>query len=203
MGYQYLVMEREYGSGATQIGGRLSEILGIPCYGREILEQVAKKGHISAEQIEAYEEKATNSFLYSVYLMSRMDTGESNLASAESNIYLAEQKVIRELAASGPCILIGHCAAQALKDKKDVLRVFIHADKQTRLRRAVEEYGIAQADAPRVLKKFDKKRENYYRANTSADWKDPDEYDMMLNSARLGTDGCVEILKDFYSRGLY
>lgn len=199
MKYHYLVMEREYGSGATQIGRRLSEILGIPCYGREILEKVAGKGHISAEQIEAYEEKATNSFLYSVYLMSRMDTGEANLASAESNIYLAEQRVIKELAASGPCILIGHCAAQALKDKKGLCRVFIHADRQTRLRRAVEEYGIPQADAARVLKKYDRKRENYYKANTSADWKDPDEYDMMLNSARMGTDGCIEILKGFYS----
>lgn len=201
MKYQYLVMEREYGSGATQIGQRLSKELGIPCYGREILMKVAGKSHIPAEQIETYEEKATNSFLYSVYLMSRMDTGESNLASAESNIYLAEQNVIRELAASGSCIFIGHCAAQALKEKEGVLRIFIHADRETRMKRAIEEYGIPKADAPRVLKKYDRKRENYYKANTSAEWKEPDEYDMILNSGRMGIDKCIDILKNMYSCG--
>lgn len=195
MSYRYIVMEREYGSGATQIGRRLSEELGIPCYGRQILETVAKSYHVPVEQIEGYEEKATNSFLYSVYLMSRIDSGEENKASVEDNIYLAEQKVIQKMAAPGPCIFIGHCAAQALKKRKDVLRVFIHAQKDVRIERAVQEYGILEADAERVLKKFDKKRSNYYKANNTADWKDFGEYDIILNSGTLGIEGCVEILK--------
>lgn len=195
MRYRYLVMEREYGSGATQIGGHLAEEMGIPCYGRQILEAVAKDYHVPVEQIESYEEKATNSFLYSVYLTSKMYSTDDNKASVEDNIYLAEQRVIQKMAAPGPCIFIGHCAAQALKDRKDVLRVFIHAGQDVRLERAVKEYGIAQADAERVLRKFDKKRSNYYKANNDAEWKDFGEYDMVLNSETLGIDGCVDILK--------
>lgn len=195
MRYHYLVMEREYGSGGTQISERLSQELGIPCYGRQILETVADKYHVPIEQLDHYEEKATNSFLYSVYLMSKMDTGQANLASAETSIYLEEQKVIHDYAAAGPGIFIGHCAAQAFKDRKDVLRVFIHAEHDFRIKRAISEYGIPQTEAERVLKKFDKKRANYYKANTSVEWKEFNEYDLILNSGKMGIDRCVELLK--------
>lgn len=195
MRYQYLVMEREYGSGGTQISRQLSKALDIPCYGREILETVARKYEVPIERMENYEEKATNSFLYSVYLMSKMDIGQANLASAETNIYLEEQKVIQEYAAAGPGIFIGHCAAQALKERKNVLQVFIHAEHAVRLERAVQEYQVPQAEAEKVLRKFDKKRANYYKANTSIEWKDFNEYDMVLNSGSIGIEGCVEILR--------
>lgn len=195
MGYRYITIEREYGSGATQIGSRLSEETGIPCYGREIIEKVAKDKNVSAKHVEAYGEKATNSFLYSIYLMSRIHSGESNLASAEARVYLAEQKVIQEFAVHGPGIFIGHCATGALKEYRDVLRVFVHADRRSRIARAVTEYGIPETEAEQTLRYYDRRRSSYYKANNGADWKDFKEYDLVLNSATLGIQGCVDLLK--------
>ena len=104
----YITIEREYGSGGTKIAKRLSEICSVPCYGREILEEVSHKYGFSVDRIERYEETVTNSFLYSVYLMSKVQAGESNMLAGEGHIYIAEQEIIKKLAANGRGIFLGH-----------------------------------------------------------------------------------------------
>lgn len=194
MKYDYIVIEREYGSGGTGIGSLLSEKLGIPCYGSEILEGVSERLHIPVSDIQKYEESTTNSFLYSIYAIGKMNDGADNLLSNENRIFLEEQKLIEEYALDGPAIFVGRCAARALEAKK-VLKVYIHADAKTRKQRAVKEYGIPENIVESTMTKYDKKRRNYYTANTGKKWNDWSNYDMILDSGKLGLDNCVRIIQ--------
>lgn len=197
---KYLTIEREYGSGGTEIANSLSQECHIPCYGREILEAVAKKKNISVERMEQYEEKATNSLLYAFAMMGRVRSGASNMLTDEGAIYLNEQEEIHRLAGEGKAIFLGHCASEALKDMKGVIRLFIRSSSsEEKERRIREDYGIAEKDIASTQKFYDRKRANYYHANTSKNWKDLNNYDIVLDSATLGVDSCVAILKELFS----
>lgn len=199
MNIRHIAIEREYGSGGTQIARRLAEELGIPCYGREILEYVAREQDISVSEIERYEENVTGSFLYSMYMMSQAASGKADMLAKEGHIFIAEQAVIQRLAKNGSCIFIGHCAAEALKEEKGVISVFIRSsDEAEKKLRIVSEYGVDPDDADKLRKKFDKKRANYYYANTLNKWDDMRNYDIVLDSATLGTDGSVALLKSLF-----
>ncbi len=193
---KYITIEREYGSGGTQIARRLAEETGIPCYGREILEAVSAEQNISLAQIEQYEESVTNSFLYSVYVLAQAANGNSDMLSKEGHIFVAEQAAIQKLAKSGRAIFLGHCASEALKYHNNTVSVFIRCgDENEKKKRIVSDYGVPEHEADRISRKFDRKRANYYYANTARKWDDFKNYDIVLDSAALGTDGCVDILK--------
>ena len=191
MKYQYITIEREFGSGGTRIGELLAKECKMPCYGREILECVARKYDISVEQIEQYEEGVTNSFLYTVFVMSKAQSGDMNMLSDEGKVYLAEQAAIQSLAHNGSAVFMGHCASEALKDRKGV----VHADDAFKQKRIQEDYQISPNRMEFLRKKYDKKRANYYRANTMKRWDDYRNYDIVLNSGKLGIEGCVKVLK--------
>ena len=196
---KYVTIEREYGSGGTKIARLLSEECRVPCYGREILEAVAKRMDISVERIEQYEEKATNSLLYTLVMMGRAQAGNSDMLTAEGVIYLEEQEEIRKMAMEGKTIFLGHCASEALKDKEGVIRVFIRSGSNEEKRQRIrEDYGIAQKDIDATQKFYDRKRANYYYANTSKNWKNLSNYDIVLDSTALGIEGCVSVLKGLF-----
>ncbi len=199
MKVKYITIEREYGSGGTEIAHRTAEAVGIPCYGHEILEEVAKKYGISVSEIERYEETVTNSFFYSVYVIAKAASGSSDMLTNEGHIHIAEQSVIKGLADAGSAVFLGHCASEALKDRPDVLNVFIRSsDECEKHNRIVSEYGIPESEADKTRKRFDKKRSNYYYANTVLKWDEMKNYDLVLDSSRLGIDGCVEVLKALF-----
>lgn len=199
MKFRYITIEREYGSGGTKIARRLSEVSGVPCYGREILEAVAKKQRIPVERINQYEEKATGSLIYSMFVMSRVQTGDPNMLTKEGKVFLDEQLEIRRLAMEGPAIFLGHCASDALRDQKGVIKVFIHSENEEEVKnRIAKDYGIAPGDVESTRRFYNKKRAGYFRANTGNEWKDLKNYDVVLDSAKLGIEGCVNILKGIF-----
>ncbi len=200
MKYRYVVIERQYGSGGTEIGRMLSELTGIPCYGAEILESVSKKLSIPVSDIQRYEESVTNSLLYSMYALGKMNDGSDAILTKEDRLFLEEQSVIREYAMRGKAIFIGRCAAGAL-EQTYVLSVFIHADYAFRKMRIMQEYGIAEKAVAGTMAKFDKKRSHYYHANTGKKWDDSGNYQIMLDSGKLGTKACAEIIKAAWTCG--
>ena len=145
MKYRYITIEREYGSGGTQIGKKLGEVCNVPFYGREILETVAQK--------------------------SRVQSGDANMLPEEGKVFLDEQMEIRRLAQNGPGIFMGHCAAYALKNMKGVAKVFIYCSSEEDIKkRIVEEYGIDPQNVEATRKYYNKKRSAYFRANTGKVW---------------------------------
>lgn len=192
MRYHVIAIEREFASGGQEIGQRTAERLGIPCYGREILKMAAEKMGRPEAYLEELEEKATGSFMYSMYCLAGLSKGES--LSRESQLFLAEAEIIHRLTQT-PAVIVGRCAAHPLKDREDVLRVFIHADDAFRKRRAGEIYGIPAQKEAEVIKRADRRRRSYYRTNTGKDWRDNGNYHIVLDSGLLGIERCVDILE--------
>lgn len=195
MKFQYITIEREYGSGGTEIARRLADECGIACYGQEILEAVAAEQNVSVEDIQRSEEKVSNSFLYTVYAIGQMQSGNSSVLSAEGKLFVAEQEFIRKSAYDGPAVYLGHCASEALK-KFDVLKVFIRcSNDEEKAKRIAEDYNIPEREIEKTRKRFDNKRSRYFYANTAKKWEDMSNYDVVLDSGVIGIDGCVAALK--------
>ena len=195
MKYHYITIEREYGSAGTEIARKLSQVCGIPCYGEEILEAVARRLSTSVDRIQRYEESVSNSLLYTLCLLAQASTGKAGAVSPEDRIFLEEQAEIRRLAEKGPAIFLGHCASEALKDRKGVVRVFIWADETWKRERIIREYHVAPEEAESTQKWFDKKRANYYFANTAKRWADMKNYDIVLHTSQIGVEGSVKALQ--------
>lgn len=197
---RYITIEREYGSGATKIGKRLSEELGIPCYGQEILENVSKSLNVTIDEITKYEENVPNSLLYTLYMMGQVNSGNTEMLSKEGHVFVAEQEEIQRLAKKGKAIFVGRCASEALKDEDGVIKVYIHcSDDYEKKQRIMEDYGIEKNAVDRTRRQIDKRRSTYYYANTARKWNDYGNYDIVLDSAVLGIEGCVKVLKGLFS----
>lgn len=194
--YYNITIEREYGSGGTKIARQLAEEYGIPCYGREIPQSVSQKYNIPVAQIERYEETVTNSFVYTLFAIGRARSGNFDLITKEGHIFIAEQEEIKNFAAKGSSIFLGHCASEALKEYNGVLNIFIRcSDDEKKKKRIITDYNIAESSVESVRKRFDKKRSNYYYANTTRRWDDLKNYDVVLDSSKLKIDGCIAVLK--------
>lgn len=197
----HITIERECGSGGTQIAKELSERCGIPCYGTEIPEKVSEALNMPVSQVYASEENVTGSFLYSLYMLSQSQNGNSQMLSDTGRIFVEEQQIIQDFAKQGSAIFLGHCACEALKDFADVIKVFIHADKASKYDRIITEYNIPENEVEHFEKKHNKRRSSYYSANTHNKWNDYRCYDIVLDSSKLGVSGCVNILEGLLKAG--
>jgi cytidylate kinase len=195
MKVRYLAIEREYGSGGTTIARRIEENTGIPCYGKQIVENAAKTLHMSVEEMEKYEENVTGSIMYTIYMMAQAHSGNSDMLTKEGEIFVTEQSEIQKLAKQGNAIFLGHCASEALREEEGLVKVFIRcSDSKMKQERIVKEYGFNPSEAEYAREQFDKKRADYYYANTHRKWRDFSNYDIILDTAKLGIEGCVATL---------
>lgn len=195
MPYRILTLERQYASGGRAVGKAVADALGVPCYNREILEYAAERSGQTPEHLERLEETASTGLLSSLQAAyARLARGERAALPPEGALLIAEAEVIRELADEGPCVLIGRSAGCILRDRTDVLRAFLYADEEARIRRAVDEYGHDENEAPTVLRYFDRRRANFYNANYSLKWEDKAGYHLCLDTGRLGIAACAKVL---------
>ena len=111
-------------------------------------------------------------------------------------VFAAETEIIAECARRGPCVIVGRCAGYILKNMTRTLKVYIYADPESRRARALDEHGIDFDDADNVLKRYDKKRGDYFNVNTRMNWSSMQSYDLCLNSTTLGIDSCAKTIYD-------
>lgn len=194
MKYQIIAIEREYASGGNEIGEKTAKRLGIPCYGQEVLNRAAEQMNTVPERLLHLEESTSNSLLYSLGMAAKMAIGERDGLSEEGALYVVEERVIKDMALQGPCVIVGRCAGWILRDRPDVLRVFIHADREYRMKRAVEVYGIEERNVDSTLKRYDRRRANFYRANTGMSWDDKNGYHLVIDSSAVGIEECVNMI---------
>lgn len=183
---------REYGSGGKEIGEKLAKDLNIPFYDKELLTAAAQKSGICEEIFETHDEKPTNSFLYSL-VVGNYATGNTPI---NHKLFLAQFEAIKEIASNGSCVIIGRCADYALEEDPDMVSVFIHGDIETRVERAIKNYGIDSKKAEDIVNKTDKKRASYYNFYSGKKWNDVNSYDLAINSSMVGVDGAVELIKN-------
>lgn len=195
-----ITIGRQYGSGGHDIGKQLAEELNIPFYDKALLERAAKDSGLCQEIFENHDEKPTNSFLYSL-VMDTYSLGYTTSSFSEMplnhKIFLAQFDAIKNIAKEGPCVIVGRCADYALADFPNVVNVFLHADLQDRIVRIARRHDLTDAKAKDLIIKTDKRRASYYNYYTSKKWGDAAGYDLSLNTATLGIDGTIHMIREF------
>ena len=183
-----ITISREFGSGGRTIGKTVATELGIPCYDRELLQQIAAESGFDENYIKDAGEYAPGGFLVSAF--SHHSGGPNNA----DYLWEIQYRIITELAQKGPCVIVGRCSDYILRDRTDVLNTFFHADAAFRADRIVTLYGETLDKPAKRLKEKDDKRRAYYRHYTGHQWGLAENYDICLDSGRLGIDQCVDIL---------
>ena len=195
-----ITIGRQYGSGGHEIGRRLAEKLGVPFYDRELLTMAAKSSGMSEEVFENYDEKPTNSLLYSLsmgtYAMGNVGSAYMNLP-INHKVFLAQFDTIKEIAEKGGCVIVGRCADYALQQYPHLVNVFIHADIKKRVRRIMDRHQLTSKEAEELIIKTDKKRNNYYNFYTNKKWSAVDSYHLAVDSGVIGIDKAVQLIADF------
>lgn len=194
--YNIVTIERKYASGGNEIGKRLAQALGYKLYDRNILLQAAANLEIPPYQIEGLDETSPGGLLFNLSKTSLGGNSETKNLSMADKLFLEEKQIIEEAAEEGNCIIVGRAAGYILREKKNCLNVFIHAEDELRIKRAVEKEWVDEADAKNVLKKNDRRRSGFYRSVTGREWEDPKYYELYMNSGKLGLDMCIKVLMD-------
>ncbi|MDR3209643.1 MAG: cytidylate kinase-like family protein [Oscillospiraceae bacterium] len=197
MGKFVIAISREYGSGGREIGRRLAERLGVGAYDKELIAMTADKSGLSTGYVASSEENVTNHFLLggSFAGFNSFDSIVYYDTPTTDKMFIAQSDAIRELAERGSCVIVGRCADYVLRGEPGLVRVFIRAEREERVARAVAEYSLPQKEAEAYVKKTDKSRANYYKFYTNRTWGDPAHEDLVVNSSFTGVDGAVSVIE--------
>ncbi len=190
-----ITVGRQYGSGGREIGTKLAERLGITYYDDLLLKKAAEESGLCEELFRSFDERP-KSFLYSIALdpYSFSMNHINSKGSIEQQVYLATYDTIKKLADQGSCVLIGRCADYALKDRTDVINLFVTAPLPNRIKRVAMRNGISEDEAKERIRRRDKDRAAYYNFYSAKEWGDAKSYDLCIDSSLLGIDGTVELL---------
>ena len=194
MSNRIIAIGRQFGSGGRTIGKKVAENLGIPCYDNEILEQMARESGYTPEYVKEQTERpgGWNWLSHAMYVNNF--TGNPY----QDDLWSIQNKIIKELAEQGPCVFVGFCAEYILRKHDNCLRVFIHADMDSRAKRIVEQYGETSETPEKRLRDKDRRRATYYQFYTDLKWGASENYHITLNSGELGIDKCIDILTRLY-----
>lgn len=192
-----ITLGRQYGSGGREIGQKIADHYGIPFYDNELITRAAKDSGFAEETFAKAEDKATNSLLYSlamgINVYGNQDFGFTGL-SLDDRIFLAQSDVIRKVADEGPCVIVGRCADYVLKERENIVNLFVKASMGFRLERVVKEYGEEEKKAADIILKNDKRRANYYSYHVGEKWTDLNNYDLVIRSDFAGIDQSVKCI---------
>lgn len=187
-----ITISREFGSGGRTIGKLVAKKLEIPCYDNELLQKIAAESGFDVNYIKEAGEYAPGGFFSSAF------SHHSFIPNNADYLWKIQYNIITDLALKNSCVIVGRCADYILRDKADLLRVFIHADMQFRAERIVKEYGEREESPEQRLKDKDKRRAAYHRFYTDMKWGHAQNYDVTLNSGVLGIEKCAEIITNLY-----
>ena len=187
-----ITISREFGSGGRFIGEETAKKLGITYYDKNIINEIAEKSGLSPEYIQENAELSPKKGLFAYAFAGRDITGKS----VEDMVYEAQRKVILELADKESCVIIGRNADYILKDRDDVLNVFIHGDTPEKIQRITRLYNVEEQKAVKMMADTDKRRMANYNFYTDQKWGKASNYTLCLNSSQLGYDRCEKIIME-------
>lgn len=189
-----ITISREFGSGGRTVGRMIADRLGIPFYDKELVDQVALESGFAPKFIEEHGEHSPGSSLFSYAFIPQGVPGVMNGLSTADFLWNIQCSVILQLADKGPCVIVGRNADYILKDRSDCLHAYIHADMDFRADRIVRLYGESEKSPQARLQEKDKRRRVNYQHYTGRTWGQAQNYDICLDSGRLGVEQCADII---------
>ena len=184
-----ITIAREYGSGGRYIGRLVAEKLGLKFYDKEFIQKLAQKTGLSEEYIENSEQKRE--------ALDNLNNGYYAGMNNADELYVHEANLIKEIGRKESCVIIERCADFVLRDRKDVTKIFIYNDMESKIKRATKYYGLDKQKAEKEIAKINKLRANHYKYYTEKEWNDHSNYDLCINSVALGVEKSAELICDF------
>lgn len=195
-----ITIARQYGSGGRTVGKMLAKDLGIPYYDKELLKKASEESGINEGLFAGADETLKNSPLLritrKVYQGQLIPPDSNDFTSAE-NLFNYQAKVIKQLAEEESCVIIGRCADYVLRDYDNVLSVFVHAPEDYCIEQAKKKLAMSEKEVKKFIQKTDKQKEEYYKHFTGREWSDARNYDLCLDSSKLGYEKCVAEIKSY------
>ena len=195
-----ITIGRQCGSGGHTIGKTVAERLGVPFYDKKLVQIVAERSGLSAETVRREGEYSSASSLFTSVSSrgySAYNAGQRENMALPDQINAYQTELIKELADKGSCVIVGRCADYVLQDKFPCINIFIHAQLQKRMDRAVKVYGLAPDDVQSTLLRTDKRRETYYNYYTGRKFGDARNYTLSLDSLGVGIENAVRVVADY------
>ncbi len=193
-----ITIGRQHGSSGREIARLLAEKLNYKCYDKEIVDEAANHSDFSRDLIDAFDEKRMSAFILHAGGYGLNENFRLNM-----QVVSAQFDAMRNIAEKGNCIFVGRCADYILRDHDDLVSVFILGDMDERLKCLARRQGLDEAEARKKIKEVDKDRSSFYRYYSDQTWGDAQNYDMCINSSKLGVEGTVQVILDYIkARGL-
>ena len=195
-----ITIARQYGSGGRTVGEMLSKDMGIHYYDKELIKLASEESGINERLFVNADEKIKMTKLFK--MVKNIYTGqlippESDDFVSDKNLFNYQAKVIKNLAEEESCVIVGRCADYVLKDYDNVLSVFVHAPKDYCMEQAAKKVNMPSKELEKYIAKIDKRRADYYKFYTGREWTDARNYDLCLDSSKLGFERCVEEIKAY------
>ncbi|MEA4895453.1 MAG: cytidylate kinase-like family protein [Oscillospiraceae bacterium] len=200
MSKKVITISREFGSGGRSVANAVADQLGYTFYDGALVELIAKESGYSREFVELRGEDATSTSSFLFNLARSGSVGVDGYSDISDKLYVIQHNIIKRLAGEGPCVIVGRCSDYILKDIPDALHVYIYADTKFKAERIVKLYGERDVAPEKRLDEKDKKRKVYYKNYTGRIWGVSSNYDISLNSGKLGIDNCVDIIVELAKR---
>lgn len=198
MTHTIITIARQFGSGGHEVAQRLAQQLNIPLYDRNLVEMAAEKMGHSPVSIEKVDEAALSNFLAYYQIPKEPNSVTGYGLTLNDSTYVAQTIIIEALAAKGPCVIVGRCGNYVLRNRPNVLDIFVCASMEDRIRRIMDRYSFSEKDAVNAIKSTDRRRKNYYENYTQQKWGSIDSHQMLFNISKLGMDRTVDIIKELY-----
>ena len=198
-----VTISRQYGSGGRYIGENLAKAMGVPCYDEKLIDMVAKESGFAQSFVAEKGERMTGSLLFNIassLSFANNVFSTNNGVTLQDEIYFTQNRIIKELADKGPCVIVGRCADYVLGDYSNVINTFIYAYKDDRLNRIMDIYKLTEKQAADKIKKTDRERKLYYEARTGREWGGIESNSMLFNTSLLGIDGVTDALEAIYRK---
>ena len=198
-----VTIARQYGSGGREVGRLLSESTGWKFYDKDLITLAAQKSGLSSEALQNVDEKAANSLLYTLALGSSIYNHGLEHVNLPINdrLFVVQSEIIKELAATGEgAIIVGRCADYVLAGRENLVRVYITADFDARVKTVMERHELTESAAKDLIVKTDKRRANYYSYYTGEKWGRADKYDLVVSTDRIGIDGAASLIADYIAK---
>lgn len=197
--HRIITIAREYGSGGHILGEMLSKELGIKLYDKEFIHMAAQRSGIN-EQYITDNEQSIPSFWLKCILSKNSEHALEHSLSADDILFLAESKIIQELAQNESCIIIGRCADFVLKDNQNILKVFCYSDLRHAVSRCTQEYGIPEEKAENEIKRMNRNRIHHYEYYTGRKWGEPHNYNLMIHTGSIELPTACRLITELYQK---
>lgn len=195
-----ITINRQFCSGGNNIGKKLSQKLDIPYYDKELVNLAAKEAGYAESTFEKVDEVATNSLLYSL-IMGVHNSTQTGILPDNDKLFNIQADIIRGAAEKGSCVVLGRCSNYILREEKRLVRVFLKADMDFRKARYERLYDMPEkGTVEETIEKRDKKRASYFKFYTGQRWEDIDNYDLVINTAKIDIDNAVDMIIEYINR---